>query len=797
VIGSVVQHYRVAGRLGGGGMGDVYLAEDLRLGRRVALKFLSASLQGDPESRSRLINEARAASALRSPYIAVTYDIGEHEGRAFIAMEHVEGQALSDRLRSGPLPVEGALRIAIQVADALEEAHAHGIVHRDIKTSNIMISDRGLAKVLDFGLAQVERRSADTTYARITMPGVVLGTVSYMAPEQASGQLLDGRADLFSLGVVLFEMLTGRLPFTAETTAQILDLLLHAPAPAPSGLRAGVVPAVDALVLHALEKSPAKRFQSASEMREALDAVLSGAPAGSAVRRATPAAGTGITIGDCCSVAVMTFGNITREPNDDWIGSGIAETVTSDLKNVHGLSVISRARIYEALKHLSGAETGRIDDSVAVDVGRRLGATWVITGGYQRFGSALRITAQFLDASTGALVKTVKLDGKVDDIFTLQDRIVFELLQGLNLQIGSGEVEGIEQTETRSVEAYEAYSRGLMNLRIATRESVDRAIALFERATTLDPGYAEAWAALGDAYASKGDFMSLPDFTQRAIEFERRALALNPSLAPAHAWLGSAYLDLGRVDEAIASIRHAVRLEPDNAAARASLARAYWIGKGMVDEAIDEFRQVITLNPEAGYSYLQLALLLLFRGRYAEAEEAARQAVDLQERLISGKEGMQVVGAHARLGYAKYLQGRYDEAIAHYERELAFVGSSDHLLRERTTIEVAQKLGAAWLRKGNRAEAERYFTMADKAFLDRLSRGGDDPSTRYYMAVLEALRGNKDRALEHLERAFGSRAPINAVRVRVDPDLDALRSDSRFITLAQLSAAHAATSKTS
>lgn len=797
MIGSVVQHYRVAGRLGGGGMGDVYLAEDLRLGRRVALKFLSSALQADPDSRGRLMKEARAASALRSPYIAITYDIGEHDGRAFIAMEHVEGQSLSDRLRAGPLAADQALRIAVQVADALEEAHAHGVIHRDIKTSNVMISDRGLAKVLDFGLAQVEPRSGDATFARLTMPGVVLGTVSYMAPEQAMGQILDGRADLFSLGVVLFEMLTGQLPFTGETTTQILEQVMHAPAPAPSSLRNGIPPPVDAIVLRALEKSPAKRFQSASEMRETMDAVLSGAVPASVPRR-TPAAGVQrLAIGDCCSVAVMTFANITRDATDDWIGSGIAETVTSDLKNVHGLSVISRARIYEALKHLSGAEAGRIDDSVAVDVGRRLGATWVITGGYQRFGAALRITAQFLDASTGALVKTVKLDGKVDDIFSLQDRIVFELLKGLNRQIGSGEVEVIEQTETRSVEAYEAYSRGLMNLRMATRESIDRAIALFERATTLDPGYAEAWAALGNAYGSKGEFMSLPDLTERAIEFERRALALNPSLARAHAWLGSAYLDQGRYDEAIASIRHAVRLEPDNASARSSLARAYWIGRGMVDEAIEEFRQVIALNPEAGYSYLQLALLLLFRGRYAEAEAAARQAVDLQERLISGNEGMQVVGAHGRLGYAHYLQGRYDEAIAHYERELAFLSSSDHMLRDRSTIEVAQKLGAAWLRKGNRAEAERYFAMAERAFSERLSRGGDDPSTRYYMAVLEALRGNHDRALEHLERAFSTRAPINAVRVRVDPDLDSLRADNRFIALAQLSAAttHGTTTK--
>jgi serine/threonine protein kinase/tetratricopeptide (TPR) repeat protein len=780
MIGSLVQHYRVTARLGGGGMGEVFLAEDVRLGRRVALKFLTAALQADPEGRARLLTEARAASTLRSPYIAITFDIGEHDGRSFIAMEYVEGQPLSDLLRAGPLPVDTALRIATQVADALEEAHAHGIIHRDIKTANLMISDRGLVKVLDFGLARMVPLGMDATAPRMTAPGVVLGTVSYMAPEQATGQFVDGRADLFSLGVVLFEMLTGRLPFGGTTANEILNDVLTTPAPAPSSLRSEIPPAVDAVVARALEKDPARRFQSATELRHALDALVSG---GTPMAAGPARPSSRFSIGECCSIAVMTFANITREPVDDWIGSGIAETVTSDLKNVHGVTVISRARIYDAIKHLSGVEHGRIDDSVAVDVGRRLGATWVITGGYQRLGGALRITAQFLDARTGGLMKTVKLDGRLDDIFTLQDRIVFELLQGMNREIGSGEIAGIEQDETRSVEAYEAYSRGIMNLRLATRESMDRAIALFERATTIDPGYAEAWAALGAAHDYKGSFMGLPQMVERAIEFERRALALDPVNSRAHAWLGGAYLSLGRYDEAIASIRHAVRLEPDSPSARASLARAYWVGKGMVDEAIEEFRQVANLNPEAGYAYLQLALLLSWRGRLDEAEQAARQAVDLQERLISGSEGMQVVGARARLGYVFYLQGRYDEAIGQYERELAFLGSGDHLLRERTTIEVAQKLGAAWLRKGRPEEASRYFDIAAKAFAERVGKGADDPHTRYYMGVLEALRGDADRAMAHLERSFAVLSAINAVRAPVDPDLEALRTDPRFISL--------------
>jgi tetratricopeptide (TPR) repeat protein/predicted Ser/Thr protein kinase len=776
-IGSVVQHYRVVSRLGGGGMGEVYLAEDLRLGRPVALKFLSPALEGEVQGRARLLNEARAASALRSPYIAVTYDIGEQDGRTFIAMEYVDGQPLSDRLRAGPLEVPEALRIGMQVAEALDEAHAHGVTHRDIKTANLMFTERGVVKVLDFGLAQMEQARSSVTMPRLTTPGLVIGTLSYMAPEQAAGGAIDGRADLFSLGVVLYELLTGRLPFEGGTPAEILAQILRVPAEPPSRRRSGLSTAIDTVILHALEKDPSRRFQTAVELRAALEAALAGpgAPPSSGTPRAT--------MPEWRAVAVMTFANISRDPADDWIGSGIAESVTADLKNVHGLAVVSRAQVYDAIKPIGAADYGLVDDSTAVDVGRRLGAKWIVTGGYQRFGPALRITAQLLDAPTGALEQTVKLDGRVDDIFSLQDRIVFELLKGFNLQVGAGEIEEIEAPETRSVVAYEAYSLGLMNLRLATRESIDRSIALLDRATTLDPAYAEAWAALGAAYGYKGAFMSLPGLVERAVEAERRALALDPENARAHAWLGSAYLNMGQFDEAIASIRQAVRLEPDNASARSALARAYWIGKGDVNAAIAEFREVVALNPEGGYAFLQLSLLLALRGEYADAEQVARTAVDLQERFISGTEGLQIIGAHARLGYALYLQGRYDEAIAEYGRELAFIGSGDHALRERSTIEVMQKLGAAWLRKGRPDEATRYFTSAAQAFDARVANGADDPATRYYMADLEALRGNTDRAIEHLERSFASLRAIDRVRANVDPDLEALRSDPRFLAL--------------
>jgi tetratricopeptide (TPR) repeat protein len=479
-----------------------------------------------------------------------------------------------------------------------------------------------------------------------------------------------------------------------------------------------------------------------------------------------------------CCVAVMTFQNITREAADDWIGTGIAETVSTDLKNVHNLSVIGRARVYDALRNLSS--DGHLNESLAIDIGRRLGASWVVTGGYQRLGPMIRITANFVEVSTGDVQRTVKVDGKLDDIFELQDKIVYELTQGLNVAIAGSELAQIEKQETRSVEAYESYARGMMNLRQATRDSMDRAISAFEDATAHDPEYAIAWAALGNAYALKGAFLSLTDMIHKAIDIEQRALSIDPELADAHMWLGMALVNLGRVDDGIVSIREAIRLEPDNGQARQALARALWVGHGDFAAAVPEFERAIQLNPEAGYSYLQLALLLAWDGQHARAEEISRRAIDLQEQYISGNAGLQIVGAHSRLGYIFYLQGRYDEALKEYEREMAFINSSDHALRERTNIELNVKLGAVYLRQGRADDAERHFERARKAFDARVARGADDPATRYYIATMYALRGDADRAVDSLERVAKLQPALTPARASRDPDLAALRADPRF-----------------
>jgi non-specific serine/threonine protein kinase len=804
MTGRTVQHYRIGTQLGAGGMGEVYRAEDTRLGREVAIKFLPSSFQYDPDRRERFLREARAASILRSPHVAAIFDIGEVDDAIFIVMELVEGDLLSTRIARGPLGLPEAVDIASQIADGLDEAGTHGIVHRDIKSSNVAVTQKGLAKILDFGLAKVVptpegAEIAPTVYIPTleTTPGTILGTVAYMSPEQALGHDVDPRSDLFSLGVVLYEMVAGRLPFRGASATEVIDRLLHAE-PEPLVRATSDMPReLDSIVRKALAKAASARYQTAreffvdlQELRRLLGAsdqthtVLldprsSRLPSGSNVP--TNALGSRSRVRN--AVAVTTFSNITREAADAWIGAGIAETVTADLKQVRGISVVGRERVFEALKEITSESGAESEERNAIEVGIRLGASWIVSGAFQRLGDMIRITARVIDVATGTVLKSVKIDGQLDEIFDLQDKIVVELMQGLDLEIGASEIDEIARRETTSVDAYECYSRGMLNLRQATRESLDRAIFLLTKATEYDPGYARAWAALGAAYDLKASFLSLHELAVTAVEFELKAIALEPGLARAHEWLGGAYLTLGRHDEAIASGRRAVELDPSSGSARAALARAYWIGKAMWEEAIVELEQVSGSDAQLGYAFLQLGFLYALKGDYEEAENALRRAIQLQERQMSGKVGLTLVGARTRLGYVYYLEERYEDALREYELEQDYLSTTDHALRERHKVELHQKLGAVRLRLGDAEGAEREFAHAEKAYRARVAAGSDDPHTKYYIACLYALRGDADRAIAVLAESMQQLEALNRRRARRDPDFASLREDERFVAL--------------
>jgi TolB-like protein/Tfp pilus assembly protein PilF len=544
---------------------------------------------------------------------------------------------------------------------------------------------------------------------------------------------------------------------------------------------------VESIVRKALEKDPAFRYQSARELyvdlanarRRLREQPFSGSSAWRGpIDFSDPAAGLPGPLPQAPrqrSVAVLTFSNITGDPADEWIGQGIAESLTADFAKIGGLIVIPREHVFDLQRNLpSGARPS--DDHQSLELGRRLGASFVVAGGYQRIRDRVRITGQVVEVATNGSAATVKLDGTIDQIFELQDQLVQQLARsGMAHEIGSAERHAIEDDTDVSVEAFEAYSRGMLNLRLATRDSVDRALGLFERALTLAPGYVEAMIALGSALDLKGAFLTMPDLLDRSLDLLQRAVRMRPDSAEAHVRLGETLADLGRIDESIAEMHEGLRLAPDNAEAHSYLARNYWMGKGNIDLAIAHFRRALVLNPDAGYTHLQLALLYALNGDLDEAERVARAAVLLQEQAMSGTQGLLVVGARSRLGYIFYRRGQYDEAIREYRRELDFVSMSDHALRERTIIELSQKLAAAYQRKGDAEMSRTYFDNAVKAFDQRLAGGADDPYTRYYMAALFAMREDADTTNRHLEKPLAEIGPFTRWRLPRDHDFDLVR----------------------
>ena len=530
MLEQIASRYRVVERLGAGGMGEVYLAEDLRLRRQVALKVLPAR-RGDEEAQARLLREARVASSLSHPNIAVIYEIDDVDGpdgrTSFIAMEYVPGRTLAQFARGRSLSASEVLPLVRQVAEALAEAHDRGVIHRDVKSSNVMVTDSGRVKVLDFGLAQYTPPvgdAASTWTRRIEGEGALVGTVAYMSPEQALGRELDGRTDIFSLGVVLHELLAGEPPFPGANAIQVIDAILHREPP-PLALSGEVLaPELQRILRKMLAKDREERYQTMRELGRDLEALerRSGIPAPAAA----PAAN---------AVAVMTFANITRDTGDDWLGTGIAETVTADLKRVEGLTVVARERIWEVLRKHGGPDAVP-EEALATLVGRELDARWVVGGGYQRLGPVVRVTARVTDIDAGAVVRTVKLDGNIGEIFALQDRIVAELSEGLRLGLGGS---GRGAQETHVVEAYEAFARGMLNLRLESYESLDRAALFFERAAALDPRYARAHLQLGSTYDVKAAYLGLPELHERALASFRRAIDLAPDLAVAWKEMGS------------------------------------------------------------------------------------------------------------------------------------------------------------------------------------------------------------------------------------------------------------------
>ncbi len=782
MIGEVLGRYRIDARLGAGGMGEVWRAEDTRLRRPVALKLLKGA--ASPAESARLLREARVASQLSHPNIAVIYEIDEavRDGRTvpYIAMEYVEGPTLAERIAARPLEVAEALDVAGQVASALEAAHGRGVVHRDVKPGNVIVDAAGRVKVLDFGLAAFrspdgfsgETWSAGPAGPTQSIPGAVVGTVAYMSPEQARGQDVDARTDVFSLGVLLWESLAGRRPFEGPNAVETLDRVLHADPPPLSRVVAGVSPELEGVVTRMLEKDRNRRTPTMREVRTELEALARGARTSVPGLPAPPAAPPN-------AVAVLAFSNITKSPEDDWLATGIMETVTADLKGVPGLAVIGCERVCEVEKRLT-VRASHGESELAARLGREVGARWVVTGGFQRLGDRVRITARASEVETGEVLTTVKVDGAMAELFGLQDRIVTQLADGFHVAARPPSAAG---DTTHVIDAYEAFSKGLVNLRAESRESVDRAILFFERAVALDPDYGRAWIELGTAYDTKATYLAMPELLERAVEAFERSLALEPRLPRAWRELGGTLVALGRDERGFDALRRALELDPEDAGAHAALGRAYFIGRAMFAEAAACFERALRKNPQGGWYALQLAHVATLLRDFPLANRAARQAIELQERGLSGREGVLIVGAYMRLGVARALESRFEDAVAEYRRELAFLRRVDHALKDRAVVELHVHLGSALLALGRAEEGKEALLLALDAFEERLRIGADEPFTRYYVAAAWALLGEKERALDALERAAAQRHAYTVARARIDPDFANLREEARFKAL--------------
>ncbi len=777
MIGRTLSHYKILSKLGEGAMGQVYLAEDTHLGRKVALKIPPAEFAADPKRLQRYEREARVVAALNHPNIVTLHSIEEADGVRFLTMELVEGKNLAQLLPDDGFPVERLFELAIPITDALSAAHDAGIIHRDLKPENIMLNDKGQVKILDFGLAKLhfegdDDQAGEPLTQTLTQEGMVVGTVPYMSPEQVQGKPVDRRSDIFSLGVILFEMTTGRRPFKGETSAHIISSIMRDTPVAVGELKADLPHHLGRMIKHCLEKDPERRFQTAKDVRNELDelkkemgsgevrssgatptapaskrlawhyalpiaAVLliallavfsrsgersTGGPAESAEgRRDGAAAATQAAAEQGVSVAVLPFANLSTDEENEVFCDGLTEELIHALVKVEGLNVPARTSVY-ALK-------GKEFD--VQEAGQKLGVENVLEGSVRRAGDRLRISAQLVKVADGFHIWSESYDRQLEDVFAIQDEIARSIVDALQLTLSPGQAQALQTVRSANAEAYEYYLRGQGYARRQRRAESLRSRDMFLKAIEIDPAYAPAYAGLSVHYTSYyRTYESMEEVLEQANWASSRAIELAPDLAEARA------------------------------------ARGYALGANQqFEEAEREFELALRLNPRLSETYDRYAIISTTQGKLEKAARLYEKAVEMEPddyRSISILPQL-----YRSLGREEQERDAHRRALAATERRLSF---------DPDNLNALLFSGISMVALGDREQglkrAERVMAAA----------GEGEALLLYNAACVFSLAGEIERGIEALEKSFDAGLGDPAW-MKHDSDLDPLRDHPRFLAL--------------